>query len=386
MIYLDNAATSFPKPPCVTQAVVEFMQNIGASAGRGAYKSAQNSGNLLFSVRERLARLLGNKQSAQNIFFTYNTTYALNLVLHGILEQNDNVLITQIEHNALMRPLKFLEHTKGIKIRQIPTTAQCGLNLTQAKELSKGVKLIACIGANNVTGAIMPLDSLKEIAQESGAFLLIDAAQILGVSAFENDGVDIVCGSAHKGLLAPMGLGICALSQRAGQYLEPLILGGTGSASESLEQPKVLPDKFESGTQNMHAIAGLDSALVWLENVGVEKIFLHENTIRAYFIEGLRCIEGVGGIKICEIESNYKSTGVLSFTCADIAKMAHLLDKHYGICVRAGLHCNPCTHKTIDTLATCGTIRLSPSYTTTFTDAELTLKAIAEIAKILKTL
>lgn len=383
MIYLDNAATSFPKPPCVVQAVAEFMQNIGASASRGAYKSARDSGNLLFSARERLARLLGNKQSAQNIFFTYNTIYALNLVLHGILEQNDSVLITQIEHNALMRPLKFLERTKSIKIREIPTTAQCGLNLTQAKKLAKGVKLIACIGANNVTGAIMPLDPLKEIARESGAFLLIDAAQILGVSAFENDGIDFVCGSAHKGLLAPMGLGICALSQRAAQYLEPFILGGTGSASESLEQPNALPDKFESGTQNMHAIAGLDSALEWLENIGVEKIFSHENAIRAYFVEGLRRIEGLGGIKICEIESSYKSTGVLSFACADIAKMAHLLDKRYGICVRAGLHCNPCTHETIGTLATHGTIRLSPSHATTFTDAELALNAITEIAQSL---
>lgn len=378
MIYLDNAATSFPKPPCVTESIINFTNNIGASAGRAAYKSSILSSEILYTTRTMLADFI-NLPNASRIFFTYNATYAINFALSGILKENDKVLITQMEHNAIMRPLKHLELTRNIEIREIPTDSFCKIDLKEAQNLAKGVKLIACVGGNNVTGAILPLDSLKEIAKKENAILLIDATQLLGIYPFSSEGIDIVCGNAHKGLLAPMGVGFCAINENI-ELFESLVFGGTGSRSEEIIQPNILPDKYESGTHNMHGIVGLNASLRWIKDFGVDRIFDEENKMREKFKVGL---SGIDGIKICEVEKSYKTTGIISFTCRNLSKMAYLLDEKFDICVRPGLHCSISTHKTIGTSSdkNSGTIRLSPSIWTSKDEIESTIDAIKSIIK-----
>ncbi|RAX52481.1 hypothetical protein CCY99_07495 [Helicobacter sp. 16-1353] len=356
MIYLDNAATSFPKPQCVAESMLDFTTNIGASAGRAAYKSSISSSRLLHATRRQIAELVGFKNPSR-IFFTYNATYAINFALYGILRQNDKVLITQIEHNAIMRPLKFLESSRNIELREIPVSQDLRLDLQKARELAKGVRLIACVGGNNVTGAILPLDELRAIARESGAILLVDATQLLGVYPFSSDGIDIICGNAHKGLLAPMGVGFCVVGENV--EFESLVFGGTGSKSWEITQPNFMPDKFESGTHNMHGISGLNSSLAWLKNYGIENIFKKENELRTRLEVGLR---GIPKIKIIEVFKGYQTTGILSFTCPNLSKMADLLDRRFDICVRAGLHCSPMTHKSIGTYSIDGNTTTNDSY------------------------
>lgn len=378
MIYLDNAATSFPKPPCIKESIIDFIDNIGSNTARAAYKSALQSSRILYDTRLLLAKLI-NLPNASRIFFTYNATYALNFALNGILKANDKVLITQIEHNAIMRPLKWLQSTRNIEIREIPTNRYCGIDLQEANRMAKGVKLIACVGGNNVTGAILPIDSLKQIAKDNNALFLLDATQILGLYPLDSTGIDVICGSAHKGLLAPMGVGICAMSENIEPF-ESLVFGGTGSQSDELLQPQFLPDKYESGTPNMHGIVALRSSLQWIDDFGINKIWDKENAIREKFVDSLRKIDG---ITLCEVEKGYDTTGVLSFHCKDLSMMAYLLDERFGICVRAGLHCSVCTHKTIGTFieGNAGTIRISPSIWTSESEIETTIYAIQSILK-----
>ncbi len=380
MIYLDNAATTFPKPPCVHEAVMHFMTHIGANPGRSAHSLSLESAHILFQCRKRLSEYIGQKDILRT-FFTHNATAAINTCLYGFLKEGDIVLTTALEHNAIMRPLRMLEQKRGIKLRFIPSDASCKLDEKAAHELAQGVRLIACVHGNNVTGALLPLAFFSELAHKYGAYLLVDASQSVGLVDVDMQkyGIDMLCASGHKGLYGPMGVGFFSLSSRMNE-LESLIQGGTGSRSEEEIQPHFLPDKYESGTPNMPGIAGLSAALQWLDATRRDLIYAHELTLRAMLKEALKAIPRV---MVCDVEKSYATTGVLSCSIKgeSISAVARKLNDQYGILTRVGLHCSPATHRSIGTFSQGGTIRFSPSFFTSNEDIEYVISAIKEIAK-----
>ena len=381
MIYLDNAATSFPKPKCVIQAVTHFLTNTGSNPGRSANINSIEAGRILYNARKNLSELVGQKDIFRTIF-TLNATMAINSCLHGILKENDNVLVTSLEHNSLIRPLKELEKTRNINIKITPSSNICKLDYEKAKELAKGCKLIAFVHANNVTGAILPIEFFKNLAKENGSYLLVDASQSLG---FENiditkNEIDFLCASTHKGLYAPMGLGFFSFSKKIKiDEFKSFYQGGTGSRSEEIIQPEFLPDKYESGTLNMPSIAGLEKSLEWIKDIGIHNIKNHEQNMRKILLDELK---NIVNIKICEVDESLDTTGVLSFYFENIniSNAATMLNEKYKIQTRFGLHCSPLTHESIGTLNNGGTIRLSSSYFTTENEIEKSINAIKEIA------
>lgn len=380
MIYLDNAATTFPKPSCVTEAMVHFMTCIGANPGRSAHSLSMEAAHVMFQCRKALSKVIGQKEFLRT-FFTQNATMAINTCLYGLLKEGDVVLTTSLEHNAMMRPLRMLEKTRGIKLRFIPSDVTCKLDMKAAKAISHGVKLIACVHGNNVTGALMPLDFFATLAHESDAYLLVDASQSVGLVEIDmqKNGIDILCASAHKGLFGPMGLGFFSLSSRMEQ-IESFMQGGTGSRSELEIQPDLLPDKYESGTPNVPAIAGLYAALRWRESMGHKVIYAHELRQRKRLSEALKSLSR---FSVCDVHKEYATTGVLSCYMKELSlsNVAQILNNRYGILTRVGLHCSPATHKSIGTFSQGGTIRFSPSLFTTDQEIDCVIEAMKEIHK-----
>lgn len=379
-IYLDNAATTFPKAPGVKEAINVFLETLGASPGRSGHALSIQSGRILFQTRKALADLLGLKD-CKRVIFTLNATMAINTLLQGFLKPNDVVVITQMEHNAIKRPLNLLKTALRIKIREIPCDNTHTISLESAKKMLKGAKLLACTHVNNVSGAMTPIEELAKIAHINGAKVLLDGAQSVGCVPMQEimQQVDFLALSAHKGLLSPMGIGALLLNDSFDpNELFPLVFGGTGSASEEEIQPNFLPDKFESGTHNMHGIAGLKAGLEWIAQMGVDKIYTHELHLRNALIAGLN---GVKNLKIYHTQGN--SNGILSINLTNHlpSAVAMRLSNEYGICVRVGLHCSPSSHKTLGSFANGGTIRLSPGIFTAEEEIEATIKALRIIAK-----
>lgn len=379
-IYLDNAATSFPKAPGVKEAVCAFMEGVGASPGRSAHALSIESGRILYQARRGLADLLG-LEDCKRVFFTHNATMAINTLLQGFLHKNDVVVTTQMEHNALMRPLNALKERLNLEIRQIPCTQDCKLDMESARALLKGAKLLACAHINNVSGAMIPLDELSALACNEGVTFLLDGAQSVGCVEMREvmKQVDFLALSAHKGLLSPMGVGALLVSDSfALEGLEPLIYGGTGSASEEEIQPLFLPDRFESGTPNMHGIAGLCAGLEWIESKGINEIRTHELDLRAHLTEGLK---GIRSVNLYEVAHPANATLSLHIEGKSISEVAMRLDREFGICVRVGLHCNPATHRILGSFLYGGSVRLSAGVFNTHAEIESCLKAISAIAK-----
>lgn len=378
-IYLDNAATSFPKAPGVKEAVCAFMADIGASPGRSAHALSIESGRILYQARRLLADLLG-LEDCKRVLFTHNATMAINTLLQGFLRPNDIVVTTQMEHNALMRPLNALKNRLNLEIRQIPCTRLCEIDIESTRALLKGAKLLACAHINNVSGAMIPLDALSALARSEGVAFLLDGAQSVGCVEMRDvmKRVDFLALSAHKGLLSPMGVGALLISDEfAIQNLEPLVFGGTGSASEEEIQPMFLPDRFESGTPNMHGIAGLLAGLEWIESKGVAEIHAHELDLRAHLIDGLRHIRGITPY---EVATPANATLSLGIEGKSISEVGLRLDRDFGICVRVGLHCNPATHKILGSFAQGGSVRISAGVFNTHTQIESCLNALSVIA------
>ncbi|MFV0480929.1 MAG: aminotransferase class V-fold PLP-dependent enzyme [Campylobacteraceae bacterium] len=377
MIYLDNAATSFPKPECVTKAVTHFLINIGANPGRSANTLSIKSAGILYETRKKLTKFINGEDIFRTIF-TLNATSAINTCLYGILNENDTVLITSLEHNAIIRPLNELKKQKNINIKIIKASQNSKIDLDEMREMAKGVKLISCVHVNNVTGAILPILEISKIAKENGALFLVDASQSVGLLDIDMQklSIDFLCASAHKHLYAPMGLGFFSFSKNIDiKNFRSFYQGGTGSKSEEIIQPELLPDKYESGTINMPAIAGLLKSLEWIEEKGVKDLYNHEMTLRDLLLFELKKSLYV---KVCEVYEGYKTTGILSFYTENkkISEVAKKLNDFEVLC-RVGLHCSPLTHESIKTLKHGGTIRLAPSF---FTSKDEIIKA----AKIIK--
>lgn len=378
-VYLDNAATSFPKPEVVYRAVDEFMRTVGVNAGRGAYKQALEADRIVYETRKSLAKLF-NVKDVSRLVFTFNITEALNLALKGILNPGDHVITSSIEHNAVWRPLKVLQEERGISITAVHCDSEGNLDPPKVKNaLTKNTKLIVLIHASNVTGTVMPIAEVGAIAREHNIPLLVDSAQTAGSHPIdvETMNIDLLAFTGHKGLMGPTGTG--GLYIREGVLIKPLKEGGTGGDSILERQPDSLPDRYEAGTPNICGIAGLGAAVKFILNEGIEKINDKEAALTGY---ALHKLSGIEGITLYGTKDNTNRVGVISLNIMDLnpQRVGHMLNEKYGIMVRTGLHCAPCAHRTIGTIDR-GTIRLGLGYFNTQQDIDCFIGAVKDIIK-----
>ena len=376
MIYLDNAATSYPKPECVLEAVERCFREKGANPGRGSHQMALAAGREIFKAREAIASLIGIS-SSENIVFTANCTEALNLALKGLLRPGDHVVTTSVEHNSVSRPLKKLE-----EIGVSTTKAACGADGSISIEaieasIRPATKLLAVTAASNVIGTLAPLKELSELARARGLIFLVDGAQLVGHRPLnvEELGIHLLAFPGHKGLFGPQGTG--GLYIHPDVELEELVQGGTGSNSKDKEQPRERPDRYESGTPNTPGIAGLGAAVEFLAEVGVEAIEEKERALTQRLLSGLSEIDGV---TVYGPPEGQDRAPVVLFNVdgVDADRVAFILDRNFGIASRPGLHCSPDAHETLGTLET-GAVRLSPGF---FNEPEEIDRAVEAVAAI----
>ncbi|MCG2821689.1 MAG: aminotransferase class V-fold PLP-dependent enzyme [Candidatus Atribacteria bacterium] len=381
MIYLDNAATSYPKPKEVGRAMLHFLEKVGASPGRSGHRLSIEAGRLLYQTRESLAELL-NVIDPLRIIFTLNVTEALNLALKGLLQPGDQVITSSMEHNSVMRPLRKLEK-RGVEIKVVPCSSQGVLDPVDIeKSIKKNTKLIVLIHGSNVIGSILPITVVGEIARKYDILFLVDTAQTAGCYSLDikKDNIDLLAFTGHKTLFGPPGTGGLVIGERVDiKKLNPLKVGGTGSWSESEEQPDFLPDIYESGTPNTVGLSGLNEGVRFILKEGVDKIRQHELELTQKLIEGLKEIPGV----IVYGEDQVKNrVAVISFNIKDQlpSEVGLRLDEEYNIMSRVGLHCAPAAHKTIGTFPI-GTIRFSMSWFNTFEEVDQTILAVRNISR-----
>lgn len=373
MIYLDNAATSWPKPDYVTEAITEALTRCGGNPGRGGHRLALAAGELLYEARERTAAFFGLEDSFR-VSYTQNITMALNLVLKGYLSPADHVLISPMEHNAVMRPLTAM----GIPYSILPSDANGKIDLSNIQsKIRSNTKLIIICHESNVNGIIQPIREIGRIAHENNIAMLTDCAQSAGHTPIniETDNIDFLCFTGHKGLLGPTGTGGVIFGSRVDiEQIQPLLRGGTGSLSESFDQPGFLPDRFESGTQNVCGLAGLNAGIKWIESQGLENLSSKGQNLMNQLHSGLETIPGI---------HVYSGEGqVLSLTIdnLDNGTAAAELEERWGIMTRIGLHCAPLAHKTLGTFPN-GTIRFAVSPFTTKQEIETCIKACKTLAE-----
>lgn len=377
-VYLDNAATSFPKPKAVSEAMIHFIEDIGANVGRGNYRSAYSADEVVYDTRERLKSLFGANDS-KNVIFTPNVTYALNIILKGFLKPGDHVLVSAMEHNAVMRPLTQLAH-EGVAFDRIPCTQEGTLIVETMLSLVKpNTKAVILMHASNVSGTIMPLEEIGHFCQRHRLKLIVDAAQTAGVLPIDMKAmnIDALAFTGHKGLMGPQGIGGFVVTDEMALSIEPLISGGTGSLSHSEEVPMLMPDRFEAGTLNLPGIFGLSAALRYLDEVGIKAIHEREMHLAEQFIKGLEAIPEVMVIGPKDM-THRVSVVSIGIRTKDIALVAHELDKTYGIMTRVGLHCSPNAHKTLGTYPV-GTLRFSFGYFNTEEEVAYALEALQTI-------
>ena len=362
IIYFDNAATSWPKPPQMIEAMRQFNGEIGANSGRSGHQLSVQSARIVYDTRQRLADIF-NLRDPLRVAFTLNVTESLNLALLGLLKPGDHVITTSMEHNAVMRPLRYLE-SRGVELTILSCIPNGVLDPDDLKKFMKpNSKLVVINHASNVIGTIQPIRDIGRFARENGLLTLIDTAQTAGAYPInmEKDFIDLLAFTGHKSLFGPMGTGGLLIGERVNaEQLNPLKRGGTGSYSEFEEQPDFLPDKFESGTLNIIGLAGLNASLEWIQSTCIEIIRVHEKVLCQQLINGL---QNIPGIKVFGSGDANLQTAVVSFTIDgfDNARVGELLDERYSVLCRTGLHCSPSTHKTIQTFPH-GTIRFSLGY------------------------
>lgn len=378
-VYLDNAATSWPKPECVYTAVQRYMRENGASPGRGNYGRALEADKLVYQTRKALCKLLGAKRPSE-IVLACNATEAINIALKGFLNVGDTVLASAYEHNAMWRPLKILEQDKNITINVIPASKEGRFDFTALERgLRAGARLVAVSHGSNVLGCISPLKGICELAHSYGAVVLADAAQTAGAYPINVTalGVDLLAFTGHKALLGPTGTG--GLYIASGVELHTFKEGGTGGASASAFMPEDAPDRFEAGTMNIAGIAGLCASVEFLLEKGVENIRRHEVSLIQTLINEFKTIPEVIWYGPAEAKDRL---GLLSFNMKDRdSKMvAKALDDDFGIMVRAGLHCAPQAHRLLGTENT-GTIRAGVSIFNTTDDMLALSDALRQLAK-----
>ena len=375
-IYMDNAATSFPKPPQVAQRMAEYLTKVGATVNRSVYRPAQEAEAVTWQLRQRLCRLLGYGGKPTHAILTSGCTMALNLLLRGLLQPGDHVLVSAMEHNAVMRPLHELP---GVSFDRIPCDAVGRLQLEQLEPLlQENTKLVLIAHGSNVSGTVQDAAAVGEICRKHGIPFALDAAQTAGHIPvdFDSFGCSAMAVPAHKGLLGPSGIGALLLSPDLAKKLRPLITGGTGSASHEEVQPEFLPDKFEPGTPNLPGIYGWEAALEFLEQHTVAAVRKRDLALTSYFLQQLRLIPGV---RLIGPETDRVGVISLDFPGKDNAVVSDRLAEEFGILTRCGLHCAPNAHKTLGSYPR-GTVRFSFGLQTSREELHMALYAIDKIA------
>lgn len=382
--YLDNAATSWPKPPCVIEAMSRFLAEVGANPGRSGHRQSVEAARVVFGAREAVARLLALDDPLR-VVFAANATQALNLAICGLVRPGGHVITTGMEHNSVIRPLRALE-AAGASVTVVPCSAQ---GVLDPADVERAVRpetvLIVTTHASNVVGTIMPVSELASIARAHGLLLLVDGAQSVGAVPFlfGELGADLLAFTGHKALLGPTGTGGLVIGPRVDvARLEPLVRGGTGSRSESQLQPDFLPDRYESGTLNAVGLAGLAAAIDWVLARGVEQIRVREVELTTSLLSGL---VDTPGVTVHGIRDAQRQVSVVSLTIdgTEPGGAGRRLDEEYGVAARIGLHCSPLAHETLGTYPD-GTVRLSLGAFTTEADvtrAVLAVRGLAERAR-----
>jgi len=377
-IYLDNSATSFPKPESVYRDVDHAFRTLGANPGRGGHRMSLEAARLVLEAREELASFFGIENSAR-IIFTSGATESVNLALFGLLQSGDRVVTTSMEHNAVVRPLKALQG-HGIIVEKVKADSTGVVSVDAIINACKQAptKLVAMTHCSNVTGSVQPIEEVSRFCRENGILLLVDAAQSAGLLplSIKSTHIDLLAVAGHKGLMGPPGIGFLYVDPRL--QLEPLIYGGTGSLSQHDDQPEDLPERFESGTLNTPGIAGLLAGIHHLKEVGLSEIRKKEQNLVKLLIEGLRSLDK---IEIYGPQQFDCHGGAVSFSCEnyDPAEIGFRLDNEYDIMVRVGLHCAPDAHRTIGTFPR-GTVRVSPGFFNRPEDIERLVGALKLIA------
>ena len=382
MIYFDNAATSWPKPPGVAAAMVDQLENAGGNPGRAGHHLSLAAANVVADARDAVARLF-NAADPSRIVFTHNATHALNLALHGVLRPGDHVVTTSIEHNSVMRPLRHLERA-GVEVAVVACRRDGTLDVDRvARALRSNTRLLVATHASNVSGTVLPIAELSALARSRGLVFLVDASQTAGAIPIDVAvmGVDLLAFTGHKALLGPTGTG--GLYIRDGVELKALLRGGTGSESQYEVQPLFLPDAHESGTVNVTGLAGLHASVRFLLDIGIENVRAHEQMLMTRF---LSAAQNVPGLRIHGPVEARARCGSVSFTLngTTSSNVALLLDESFSVMARAGLHCAPAAHRTLGTFPT-GTVRFSFSWFNTDAEVDTAARALHDIAQWVET-
>ncbi len=380
-IYLDNAATSWPKPPAVYDAVERALRTLGAPAGRAAYREAIEADAIVAAARRQIAALIGAASPSQ-VVFTFNGTDSLNLALHGLLARGGRVVTTAAEHNSVLRPLRLLEERGQIEVTRVAVGGSGVVDPDDVRSaLARGARLLAITHASNVTGAIQPVAELARLARACGALVLVDAAQTAGELHIDVGALDcdVLAAPGHKGVLGPLGTGFLYIRPGVERELESIRQGGTGSESWQDRQPEGLPDKYESGNLNVPGLAGLSAAAGWLLARGVERIAEHARRLSQRLYDGLACVDGV---RVYGPRDPAARVGIVSIRLEqlDPQAAAAALDTAFGIQTRAGLHCAPLMHAALGTLHVGGTLRFSVGAFNTDEEIARTVAAVEELA------
>lgn len=377
-VYLDNGSTSFPKAPGVAEAMSHFITEVGCNISRGGYETAYDLGDTIFETRSMLCRMF-NFSEEKYVVFTPSVTYSLNFVIKGLLKSGDHVIMSSMEHNAVARPCQSLKDF-GVEVTIVPCDREGVLDIDAFKNSFKeNTKLVVMSHASNVCGTVLDAEEVGKICKEKGVFFALDAAQSAGVINidFEKFNLSALCLTGHKGLLGPQGTGALLLRHELAEALDPVISGGTGSASHLLTMPEFMPDKFEAGTLNLPGIIGLNSSLEYIHRVGIDTIFETEKQLAQLFIEE---IDKLPNVKIIGVRDWNKRVGTVSldFESIDNAEVSFILDSEYGIMTRCGLHCAPLAHQTLGTYPQ-GTVRFAFGHKNTEEDVEYAVSAIRKI-------
>ena len=377
-IYFDNASTSFPKAEGVAEAVYHYMKDCGCNINRGGYDEAYQAEETVMRTRQQLTELF-HGPDCRNVVFTRNITESLNVLLKGFLKAGDHVLVSAMEHNAVMRPLTQLTE-QGVSFDRIPCGADGTLEVSAMNGLLReNTRDVVMLHASNVCGTLMPIETVGAFCHAHGLRFILDTAQTAGVFPIDMEAmhIDALAFTGHKGLLGPQGIGGFLLQPDMVPLLQPLIAGGTGSISHEEQMPSFMPDRFEAGTMNLPGIMGLHAALCWLERETIDAVRSHELELTERFLSGaldIPCLRVVGRRDISG------RAGVVSVVPenADPALVADALGREYGIMVRVGLHCAPNAHKTLGTFPT-GTIRFSFGRWNTPQQVDTALSALREL-------
>jgi cysteine desulfurase family protein len=381
VIYLDNAATSWPKPEAVLAAMTDFLETAGGNPGRSGHRLSIAAGRILYDTREALAEFF-NAPDPFRVVFTLNATHALNMAMRGLLATGNRVLTTGMEHNSVMRPLRQLQR-EGVQLVVIPCDDQGLVDMVAYEQaLSAPTTMVVTTHASNVTGTIQPVEEMAQRAHEAGAVILVDAAQTAGVLPIDvqRQGIDLLAFTGHKGLQGPTGTGGLVLGASIPERkLAPLVRGGTGSRSEHEEQPERLPDRLESGTPNTVGLAGLKAGVDYVQKLTLDAIRKRELEVMRILQKGLANIPGVRLYGPTSVEAR---TGTLSLRIDGLTEddVGLRLDEDFGVLTRVGLHCAPAAHRTLGTFPE-GTVRLSAGLFTTPELAHATVAAVAQLVE-----